>query len=170
MCRVIDKIISGFSVGEDGQPAPLEYGPCRKLPKALLGDGELTASARVRPDRMLVEPPDCHPEQGVRLASERLSGTELVGIKIDVGVEVSEIVHPAKIVRPVRRSRAETAPSRQQTAIIGSLGYGATFRWPTLLQSTLRVAYITAASATKSSTEPISSDHASKFKSTNSSA
>jgi peptide subunit release factor 1 (eRF1) len=40
------------------------------------------------------EAPDCHTEQGVRLASKGPSGTELVRIEIDVGVEVSDILHP----------------------------------------------------------------------------
>ena len=112
MRRVIGKIISGFSVGEDGQIASMQDGPCRKRSKSLLGDGELTASTRVRPDRALVKTTDRDPEQGMGLASERLGGTQLVGIKINVGVEVSEIVHSAKIVCPRRGSRSKSGVSR----------------------------------------------------------
>ena len=62
MLRMIGKIMSGFGVGEDGQFAPIEDGPLRKLPKSLRGDRELAASARVRPDGALVEVADCNPE------------------------------------------------------------------------------------------------------------
>ena len=104
--RVVSKIISGLGVGEDGQAAPIKYRPRRKLPKALLDDGQLTASTWVRPNRMFMEAPNGHTEQGVRLASKRLSSLEFVGIKIDVSVECLEFVHPAKIVCLAQRSRA----------------------------------------------------------------
>jgi len=105
--RVIGKIISSVGVGENGQAVPIKYSPCCKLPKALPGNGELAASTWVRPDGALMEVPDCHAEQGVRLASKRLSGSQFVGIKIDVCVEVSKIMHAAKIVCSARSSRAE---------------------------------------------------------------
>jgi hypothetical protein len=107
--RVIRKIVSGFSVGEDGEVVPIKDRPGRKLPKSLPGDRELTATARMRPDGALVEAADGNPEQGPRFGSERLGGTQFVGIEIDMGVEVSEIAHAAKIVLSVRRSRAEVA-------------------------------------------------------------
>jgi hypothetical protein len=55
---VISKIIAGFSMGEDGQIAPIEDCPGGKLPKSLLGEGELTTSTRMRPDRSFVEAAD----------------------------------------------------------------------------------------------------------------
>ena len=108
--RVIGKIISRFSVGEDCEIAAIEDDPCSKLPKSLLGNGELTASTWVRPDRPFVEAADFDPERSLRLPSERLSCAQFVRIEIDVGVEVSKIAHPTKIVRLRRRSRAERAP------------------------------------------------------------
>lgn len=102
--RVIGKVISGFGVGEDGQVAPVDDGPLRKLPKALPGDGELTASTRVRPDRTLVEAADRNPEQCFRITGQSLGCSQLIGIEIDVGVEVLDVSHPTKIVRHARLS------------------------------------------------------------------
>jgi hypothetical protein len=93
---VIGKIISGLGVSEDGEAEAIEHSPCGKLTKALLGDGELTAPTRVRPDRVLMEMPNRHLEQGARLASECSSGAQFIGFKIDVSVEVSKFVHSAE--------------------------------------------------------------------------
>ena len=60
--RVIGKVISGFSVGEDGEAEAIEYSPFRKLSKALPGYGELTTPTWVRPDRALMETPNGHME------------------------------------------------------------------------------------------------------------
>jgi hypothetical protein len=105
-------------VREDRKAQPIEYSPCRKLAKALRGDGELTAFPWMRPNRVLVETPNRHIEQGVRLASKPLSGTEFVRIKIDVGVKASEFVHPAKIVSPARRSRAGAGTALHDNAVV----------------------------------------------------
>lgn len=86
----------------------MEYSPSREFPKALRGYSELTTSTGMWPNGLLMETPNHHIEQGIRLASEPLSGTQLLRIKIDVGVKVSEFVHPAKIVSFVARSRAAT--------------------------------------------------------------
>ena len=104
MRRMIGKIISGFSVGEDGQCAPIDDGPLSKLPKSFLGDRELTTSARVRPDGTLVEVADCNPEQCLCITGQRLRCCQLIGIKIDVGVEISEVLHSTKIVHYARLS------------------------------------------------------------------
>ena len=101
---MIGKIISGFGMGEDGQAPPIDDGPLRKLPKPLPGDRELAASPWVRPDRTLVEAADCNPEQCLRIPGQRLSCTQLIGIEIDVGMEVSEVLHSTKIGRHARLS------------------------------------------------------------------
>lgn len=58
VCRMIGKVVPGFSVGEDGEARPIERSPSGKLSKALLADGKLTAPPWVRPDSVLVEMPN----------------------------------------------------------------------------------------------------------------
>lgn len=93
MRRMIGKIIAGFGMREDGETAPVECRPSRERAKLLSGNRELTAPARVRADRLQVEMAD----RDAKLRLSFLREGQLIGVEIDVGVEILDCAHVGKI-------------------------------------------------------------------------
>ena len=62
MIGVILECVAGLRMGEDGQAAPVEHQPGHDVGELILADGELTASARMWADWIVVHTPDLHAE------------------------------------------------------------------------------------------------------------
>src|SRR4029077_6085023 len=80
-------------MGEHGQAAPVEHQPGDNVGELILADGELTASARMRADRVVMHPPDLDAEFLSGRGAERLRLRAGRRVVIDMGVEVLDLGH-----------------------------------------------------------------------------
>jgi len=87
---MVGEIVARVGMGEDGEPAAIEHSPIGEIPKLLRRYGKLAAAPWMRADGPLVEMADGHAEQMASLGGEGLGGGELVRIKVDVSVEISD--------------------------------------------------------------------------------
>ena len=90
MAGVIGKIVAAICVSEDGEIAPVQHEPLRDFAELIHRDGQLTAATRMRTDRDQMIAAYRHSKLLVRSRAERLRLVQLVGIEVDVGVEIAD--------------------------------------------------------------------------------
>jgi len=92
---MVDAVIAGVRVGEDGEVAPVQDEPLRDIAELCCGHGQLAASTGMRPHgaQMIMTFGDA--EFRVRRSPERPRLLDLVGVEIDVRVEVVD--HAARM-------------------------------------------------------------------------
>ncbi len=85
---MVGAVVAGRGVGKDGEASAVDRESSRDLAEAFGRNGHLARAARVRPDRARMEMTERHPEPRLDLAPQRLRFTKLVGVEIDMGVEI----------------------------------------------------------------------------------
>lgn len=100
MFAMVGDVPTRAGVGEDGESIAVERHPLRELAELLRLDGELAASAWVRTDGFLVKAADEDAETGTSLLREPSGTVDLVGIEIDMGVEIADRAHCAHLAEP----------------------------------------------------------------------
>ena len=87
---MVETIISGAGVGENGQAVAIERHPRGELPELLWLNRQLAASSRMRSHRNFVKVSDRDAEPFVRGLGQSMRPIDLVGIEIDVRVKVAD--------------------------------------------------------------------------------
>src|SRR6476661_1809795 len=90
MLRVVGEVVAGFGMGEDGETAAVEREPLRDIAKVVALNCQLAAAARVRSHGAEVEMADGDRETGLRGGGKRPRLLDLLGIVIDVRVEIAD--------------------------------------------------------------------------------
>ncbi len=90
MLCMIAPVIAGAGVREDREPIAIERDPLSEVAELLRPDRQLAASARMWSDRIPVEVSDGDVEALLGGAGQRLGAIELIGIEIDVRMEVTD--------------------------------------------------------------------------------
>ena len=90
MLRMIAPVVAGAGVREDRQPIAIERDPLSEVAELLRPDRQLAASARMRADGIPVEVTDGNVEALLGGAGQGLGAIELVGVEIDMRVEVTD--------------------------------------------------------------------------------
>ena len=90
MLRMIREIVACLRMGEDGEAVAIQRKPLSECTDGLGQDRQLAATTRVRPDRPCVEASDRNAELLPRRSRKLLRPIELVGIEIDVRMEVAD--------------------------------------------------------------------------------
>jgi len=98
MLRMVGSVVAGLGMGEDRQAAPVERRPLRELAELFGQHRQLDASPRVRPHRTRMKMADRHAEPLARLGCNRLRFGKLLGIEIDMRVEILDRGHAQDVV------------------------------------------------------------------------
>src|SRR5260221_13501088 len=93
MLGMIGEVLAGFGMGEDRQSGAVKHRPSREVAEALGRDGQLTAAARMRPDRPQMKMADRDAEPLLRLARQRLRFSDLFRIVIDMRAGIADCGH-----------------------------------------------------------------------------
>lgn len=88
---VVDQILAGIGMGEDGKPVTIERRPARECTENLDRHGKLAASARMRSDRLPMKTADSDTEQRMRAIRQRPRLAQFAAIEIDMGMELANI-------------------------------------------------------------------------------
>jgi hypothetical protein len=90
MVGMVGKIVAGLRMGEDGEAVAVEREPLGDIAEQVSRDGQLAASARMGADRSQMEMPDGDRKPRLRSCGERTRELDLLGIEIDVRVEIAD--------------------------------------------------------------------------------
>jgi hypothetical protein len=87
---VVGEVLAGAGVGKDRQAIAMERDPLREVAELIARYRQLAAAARVWADRPGVKMADGHPKFRLRRRREGLRTRQLIGVEIDVRVEVAD--------------------------------------------------------------------------------
>ena len=87
---MVGAVVARLGMGEDGEAGAIEREQLRDIAELLGRHGQLDAAARMRADGPEMEMADCDPEARLDRGGERLGLLDVLGIVIDVGVEIAD--------------------------------------------------------------------------------
>ena len=91
---MVSEILTGIGMREDRELAAVEHQPLRDFAELRRSNGELATSAWMRPNRTQVIMTFGHTEPVTGGMAQCLRLLELVGVEIDVGVEIADHALP----------------------------------------------------------------------------
>jgi hypothetical protein len=92
MFGMVHSVVAGARMHEDRQTVPVKSDPLSEVAELLGPYSELAAAARMRADWHDVEASDRYFKAGPSSFREALSPIQLIGIEIDVRVEIADAV------------------------------------------------------------------------------
>jgi hypothetical protein len=120
MLAMVEQVVAGARMREDRQAVAVERDPLSEVAELLGPDRELAASAWMRADRSGMEVPHRHSEARTRRLGDTLRAFKLVGIEIDVCVEIPDVVlgHDHRLAE--RRGEREVGVSLARAGAISA--------------------------------------------------